>query len=84
MSYSETWAGIICWLRGRYLLKGAFFGQLASLDVRSRHVVDGINVESLRLLCPELANVFEGREPFKCLEPLGEVVGGEEGLQVSA
>ena len=54
------------------------------LDVWSRHVMDWIDVVSVWLLCPALANVFEGREALEGLEALGEVVGVEEGFQVGA
>ena len=46
--------------------------------------MDWIDVVSVWLLCPELANVFEGREALEGLEALGEVVGVEEGFQVGA
>ena len=55
-----------------------------ALDVRSHHVMEWIDVEPVWLLCPELADVFEGREALQGLEALGEVVGVEEGFQVVA
>ena len=54
----------------------------SGLAVRSRHVMEWIDVEPVWLLCPELADVFEGREAFQGLEALGEVIGVEEGFQV--
>src|SRR5258706_439533 len=53
-----------------------------SLDVQSRHVVEWIQSESLRLLCPELTDPLKGREPTKTLQALGEVVRLEECGQV--
>src|ERR1700694_4685387 len=52
------------------------------LDVQSRHVVERIQSESLRLLCPELTDPLKGCEPTKTLQALGEVVGIEERGQV--
>lgn len=52
------------------------------LGVRSRHVMEWIDVEPVWLLCPERADVFERREAFQGLEALGEVIGVEEGFQV--
>lgn len=43
-----------------------------------------IDVESVRVLCPAFADVFEGGEPFEGLEALGEVVGIDEGCEVCA
>jgi len=47
-------------------------------------VVDGIQSESLRLFCPDLADAFEGRQSPKALQAPSEVIGGEECRQVSA
>src|SRR4029453_5497682 len=56
--------------------------RLPALDVQSRHVVERIQSESLRLLCPELTDPLKGCEPTKTLQALGEVVGIEERGQV--
>ena len=65
-------------------LAAAGSGGRRNLDVQSRHVVERVQSESLRLLCPELTDSFKGREPTKTLEALGEVVRIEEGSQVRA
>ena len=57
-------------------------GLMLPPSVRSRHMMEWIDVEPVWLLCPELANVFEGREAFQGLEALGEVIGVEKGFQV--
>ena len=56
----------------------------ALLGVQSRHVVEGIESESLRLFCPELTDALEGRETAKTLESLRKVVRLEKGGQVGA
>ena len=47
-------------------------------------MVERIQSESLRLLCPELTDSLKGCEPTKTLEALGEVVGIEERRQMRA
>lgn len=42
----------------------------------SRHLVDRVKDESIRIRSPNFANVFVGREVAEGLEPGGEVVGG--------
>ena len=59
-------------------------GRAEALDVQSRHVVERIQSESLGLLCPELTNPLERREPAKALEALRKVVRIEEGGQMRA
>ena len=44
--------------------------------------MDWVESKSVRCLCPELAEVFVGREAFEGLESSGEVVGPEEVVQV--
>ena len=43
-----------------------------------------IDVEAVWVLCPAFADVLKGGEPFKGLEPLGEVVGVDEGCEMRA
>ena len=43
-----------------------------------------IDVETVRLLSPALADVLEGGEPIEGLEALGKVVGIDEGCEVRA
>ncbi len=50
----------------------------AILDVWSRHLVERVEPEALRLACPDLADVLVGGKATQGLEPSGEVVGGEE------
>ena len=54
------------------------------LDVQSRHVVDRVQSESLRLFGLELTDSFKGSEPTKTLESLGEIVRIEKGSQMRA
>jgi hypothetical protein len=44
--------------------------------------MDWVESKSVRCLCPDLAEVFVGREAFERLESSGEVVGSEEVVQV--
>src|SRR5713101_396688 len=48
------------------------------LAVQSRHVVERVQSESFRLLCPELTNALKRGEPTETLETLGKVVRIEE------
>lgn len=48
------------------------------LDVQSRHLMDWVEIESCRLICPAFADELIGREALKCLEAPGEVVGVDE------
>ena len=48
------------------------------VGVQSRHLVDRVQDESIRLGGPDLADVFVGREATEGLESAGEVVGGQE------
>ncbi len=41
-----------------------------------------IDFESLRLPCPDFTDIFVWSEPLEGFEPLGEVVGQQEGVQV--
>ena len=43
--------------------------------VKSRHVMDRIEPEFFGLFCPDIADVFVGREPFERLQTSREVVG---------
>ena len=47
-------------------------------------MLERIEGESFGLFCPGPADVFVGRETFKGLEPLGEVVGADEVGEVAA
>jgi transposase len=47
-------------------------------------LLERIEGESFGLFCPGPADVFVGRETFKGLEPLGEVVGADEVGEVAA
>jgi len=47
-------------------------------------LLERIEGESFGLFCPGFADVFVGREAFKGLEPLGEVVGADEVGEVAA
>lgn len=38
----------------------------------SRHVMDWVQPEPLRLFCPDLTDVLEGREPFEALANNGD------------
>lgn len=40
--------------------------------------------ESVRLLCPDFANIFVRREALQRLQPLGTIIGHEEALQMLA
>src|SRR5271169_5547346 len=46
--------------------------------------MDRIERESFGLFCPELANVFVGREAIERLKTLGEVVGADEVGEVAS
>jgi hypothetical protein len=50
---------------------------------KSRHLVERVEPEALRLGYPVLADVLIGGEAAQGLEPSGEVVGGEEVAQVT-
>jgi hypothetical protein len=47
-------------------------------------LLERINGEAIRLLCPELADVFVRREAFEGLQALGEVIGGNEVCEVTS
>jgi hypothetical protein len=44
--------------------------------------MEWIEPELIRVLCPAFANVFVRREPSKCFEALGEVVGSQKSGKV--
>jgi len=52
-------------------------GEIA-LVVQSRHLVDRVEDESIRLRCPDLADVFVGREPAERLQSACEIAGWQE------
>src|ERR1051325_11034379 len=58
--------------------------RVTKLDVQSRHLLERVKGESVRLCCPGLADEFVGGEAFEGLEPPGEVVGGNEVCQMAA
>ena len=49
------------------------------LDGQSRHLVDGVGDGSIRLRCPDVADVFAGRETVRGPASAGEVVGPRDG-----
>ena len=57
---------------------------IVALDVQSRREVVWWKPEADRLLCPCSADGLEGREAAESLQPLGEVVGADEGGEVLA
>src|SRR5215204_5873924 len=52
------------------------------LPVQSRHLVDWIEPEPLRLDCPSFGDELVWREAFEHLQPAAEVVGGDEVVEV--
>lgn len=55
----------------------------SGLVVQSRGRVDGIEAEAFGLFHPGFADGFVGGEAAQGLEPLGEVVGVQEGGEVT-
>jgi hypothetical protein len=44
--------------------------------------MERIGPETIRCLCPAIADIFVGREPIQCFQAPGLVVSHQEGLQV--
>src|SRR5215468_1041594 len=58
--------------------------RVLNLSMYSRSELNLIVFESIGFFCPGFTDGFERREPIQSLETLGEVVGGEECLDVLA
>jgi len=58
--------------------------RVLKLSMYSRSELNLIVFESIGFFCPGFTDGFERREPIQSLETLGEVVGGEECLDVLA
>jgi outer membrane lipoprotein-sorting protein len=59
-------------------------GTTLTLDVWSRYLMGRIESKAVGLLSPEFANVLIGCEAAKGIQPLGEIISGDEVVQVSA
>jgi hypothetical protein len=47
-------------------------------------VVGWIESEPVRIVCPDFADIFEGRHAFEGFQALGEIIGIQEGREMIA